>query len=255
MIDICLNPDGDLPKEIQFDHSDDDAEYRDARQMALKTAERLLNELRPRPDARDNEAFNHKLLSCFLVLATRNRTAIESALSDITITAAQDDHKDRIGLVYAIASAQIILKQAQRARNQLKRVASNEWTFEDGEYLERCWLLLADLYIQSGKHDLATDLLAKVLKHNQSCCKAHELQGFVAEKNHLYAVAAEKYAMAWRLCGNTKPTIGYKLAFSHMKCKSFANAIDVCQQVIKLHPEYMAIKQDVLDKCRHNLRS
>ena len=35
-------------------------------------------------------------------------------------------------------------------RNQLKRVAKYGWNFEDAEYLERCWLLLADIYIQGG---------------------------------------------------------------------------------------------------------
>jgi hypothetical protein len=27
-------------------------------------------------------------------------------------------------------------------------VAKHSWNFEDAEYLERCWLLLADIYIQ-----------------------------------------------------------------------------------------------------------
>jgi hypothetical protein len=37
------------------------------------------------------------------------------------------------------------------------------WTYEDAEYLERCWLLLADIYIQGSKFDLATELI-KVFK-------------------------------------------------------------------------------------------
>lgn len=254
MIDICLNPEGDLPNELASEHADD-TEHMDSRAMALKTAHRLLNELRPKPGGLDNEALNHKLLSGFLVLAGRQRSAIEATLVDLTSVAAKDEYRDLVGPIYAIASAHILLKQAQRARNHLKRVANNEWLFEDAEYLERCWLLLADLYIQAGKNDMATDLLAKVLKHNKSSCKAYELQGFVADKQHMYALAAEKYGFAWRLGGNTKPSIGYKLAYSHMKCKSYANAIDVCQQVIKLHPDFVSIKCDVLDKCRHNLRS
>lgn len=254
MIDICLNPDGDLPAELNAEQLDD-SEHRESRMMALKTAQRLLNELQPKPGVLDNEALNHRLLSIFLSLAGRQRTTIEIKLTELTTLASQDEYKDMVGPVYAIASAHIMLKQAQRARNQLKRVANNAWQFEDAEYLERCWLLLADLYIQSGKHDLATELLAKVLRHNQSSCKAYELQGFVAEKAHTYGMAAENYGLAWRLGGNTKPSIGYKLAFCHMKSKNYANAIDVCQQVIKLHPDYVAIKSDVLDKCRHNLRS
>lgn len=32
----------------------------------------------------------------------------------------------------------------------LPQVAKQSWNFEDAEYLERCWLLLADIYIQVG---------------------------------------------------------------------------------------------------------
>ena len=33
------------------------------------------------------------------------------------------------------------------------------WTVDDAEHLERCWLLLADIYVQSSKFDLATELI------------------------------------------------------------------------------------------------
>lgn len=49
--------------------------------------------------------------------------------------------------------------QTPRARNQLKRLSKAVWNFEDAEYLERCWLLLADIYVQNGKYDMATELL------------------------------------------------------------------------------------------------
>jgi hypothetical protein len=41
-------------------------------------------------------------------------------------------------------------------------VAKHSWNFEDADHLERCWLLLADIYIQGGKYDMATELLRKV---------------------------------------------------------------------------------------------
>jgi len=54
------------------------------------------------------------------------------------------------------------LQQFFMFRNQLKRVAKHSWNFEDADHLERCWLLLADIYIQGGKYDMATELLRKV---------------------------------------------------------------------------------------------
>lgn len=254
MIEICLNPDGDLPNENSTD-SFDDSDQNNSRAMALKTAERLLNELKPRPGGMDNEALNHRLLKNFLQLASRHKGTIEMALTDLTAIASQDEYKDHVGPIFGMASAYILLKQSQRARNQLKRVSRNQWTFEDAEYLERCWLLLADLYIQSNKNDIAIDLLNKVLLHNKSCVKAYELKGCIEEKIQEYRSAAESYEAAWRYGGKTKPSIGYKLAFNHMKTKTYAEAIDVCQQVLKLHPDYPSIKKDILDKCRNNLRS
>lgn len=38
---------------------------------------------------------------------------------------------------------------------------------QDAEYLEQGWLLLADLYINQGKFDVASDILATTLRHNQ----------------------------------------------------------------------------------------
>lgn len=253
MIEICLNPDGDLPQENSIE-THEDIEVKDSRIMALRTAERLLNELKPRPGGLDNEALNHRLLKNFLSLATRQKPSVETALNDFTAIATQDEYKDHVGPILGMSSAYILLKQSQRARNQLKRVAKHLWTFEDAENLERCWLLLADLYIQSNKNDMAHDLLLKVLKHNKSCAKAYELEGFICEKDQSYRQAAVNYDSAWKFGGKSKPSIGYKLAYNHMKTKRYADAIDVCQQVLKLHPDYSAIKKDILDKCRNNLR-
>lgn len=38
---------------------------------------------------------------------------------------------------------------------------------KDAEELEKAWLLLADIYIQSGKTDLSQDLLKRCLQYNK----------------------------------------------------------------------------------------
>lgn len=253
MIEICLNPDQDLPSDAT--DTTEDAEFRESRTMALRTADRLLKELRPRPGGLDNDALNYRLLANFLNLASRQKYNIEQSLNDCMAIAQQEEYKDHVGPILGMASAHIMLKQTQRAKNQLKRVIKTQWTFEDAEYLEKCWLMLADIYIQAGKTDMAHDLLEKVINHNKSCAKAHELSAFLAEKEQVYRVAAARYDLAWRYGGTSKPVIGYKLAYNYMKNKRYADAIDICQQVLKLHPDYTAIKKDILDKCRNNLRN
>jgi tetratricopeptide repeat protein 21B len=253
MIEICLNPDGDLPGEHELSDVPEDIEINNSRTFALKTAERLLKELKPKTNVLDNEALNHKLLENFLLLASRQKSNVERALNNFTGIASQEEFKENVGAIYGVAASHVMLKQGQRAKNQLKRVNKNTWTFEDSEYLEKSWLLLADHYIQSSKPEIATDLLLKVLKHNKSSYKAYELNGQIAEKDQNFKLAAVHYESAWRFCGKAKPNIAHKLAYNNMKSKRFADAIDVCQQVLKIFPEYPSVK-DILEKCRNNLK-
>lgn len=91
-----------------------------------------------------------------------------------------------MGATLGLATGYILQKQVARARNVLKRIAKATWLVEEAEYLERCWLLLADLHIQGGKHEPAAELLRRVLQHNQSCHRAHQLLGLVGEKEQKY---------------------------------------------------------------------
>lgn len=75
--------------------------------------------------------------------------------------------KDHVPALLAMATAYMMLKQTTRARNQLKRIAKMNWSIVDADEFEKSWLLLADIYIQSGKYDMAGDLLKRCLNHNK----------------------------------------------------------------------------------------
>ena len=254
MIEICINPDGDIPNGNDMIDSGDSGDFSDDRAIALRTADRLLKELRPRPVGLDTEALNHRMLQNFLKLASKQKFQIEAALQDFTELASREEFQGVVGPILGIATALVQLKQTQRAKNHLKRLSRTNWNFEEAEYLERSWLLLADIYINANKLDVAETLVDKVLQHNKSSAKAHELGGYIAEKSQLYKEAVKKYNSAWTCCGRSKPQIGYKLAYNHMKSKRFADAIEICQQVLKIHPDYTIIQKDILEKCRNHLR-
>ncbi len=91
-------------------------------------------------------------------------------------------------------------------------MAKHSWNFEDAEYLERCWLLLADIYIQGGKFDLATELLRKVLLHNKSSTKSYEYMGFIMEKESSYKDAAQHYELAWKFSNKVMFEINFDLS-------------------------------------------
>ncbi|KAL6260324.1 hypothetical protein P5V15_007855 [Pogonomyrmex californicus] len=252
MIEICLDPDDDTTLSNEA-FNDEDAEYQDSRTMALRTAYRLLQELNPKGSP--HEELTHKLLSNFFLLATKQKSNIEKALQDCTALASQENLRDHVGPALGMATAHILLKQTPRARNHLKRVSKNVWTFEDAEYLERCWLLLADIYVQSSKYELANELLKRVLQHNATCVRAHELSGYIAEKDQNYRDAAARYAQAWKCGGKTKLSVGYKLAYCCLKAKAYADAIDACNEVLKQSTDYPRIRKDILEKCINNLRT
>ena len=148
----------------------------------------------------------------------------------MTVAAQEQQGRENVGAVLGMATAYQLLKQTPRARNQLKRVAKHSWNFEDAEHLERCWLLLADIYIQGGKYDMATELLRKVynywnmefiitnynfdclklkyliihllylqvLLHNKSSTKAYEYMGYIMEKENSYKDAAQHYEQVFK---------------------------------------------------------
>lgn len=181
----------------------------------------------------------------------------------------------RIATTLGLAMAFVYQKQAQRARNVLKRVAKATWQFEEAEYLERSWLLLAELYFQSGKTDISVELVKKVLVYNKSSVKGLELLSAVAEKEQKYGNnlliflvclifkivyittddAVDYYERAWVLSGKKDFKIGYKLAVNLYKLKLFTKSVEMCFDLNPLSPDQVKLKKDIMDKARLSLRS
>ncbi|XP_064419793.1 tetratricopeptide repeat protein 21B [Latimeria chalumnae] len=254
MIEICLNPDNDTVGGEVFENLDGDignsTEKQESEQLAVRTAEKLLKELKPQTP---QGHFQLRILENYCFMATKQKANVERALTAFTEIATVE--KDHIPALLGMATAYMILKQTPKARNQLKRIAKMNWNAIDAEDFEKSWLLLADIYIQSGKYDMAGELLKRCLRHNWSCCKAYEYMGYIMEKEQAYKDAALNYEMAWNYGNQTNPTIGYKLAFNYLKAKRYVDAIDICHKVLGAHPDYPKMRKDILDKARAALRS
>ncbi|XP_075367447.1 tetratricopeptide repeat protein 21B isoform X5 [Mycteria americana] len=254
MIEICLNPDNETVGGEVFENLDADignsTEKQESVQLAVRTAENLLKELKPQTIQGHIQL---RIMENYCLMATKQKSSVERALSTFTeIVVAEKDH---IPALLGMATAYMILKQTPRARNQLKRISKMSWNPIDAEEFEKSWLLLADIYIQSAKYDMAGELLKRCLRHNRSCCKAYEYMGYIMEKEQAYKDAAINYEMAWKYGNQTNPTIGYKLAFNYLKGKRYVDAIDVCHKVLEAHPNYPKIRKEILDKARASLRT
>uniref|UniRef100_A0A8C0VTI5 Tetratricopeptide repeat domain 21B n=1 Tax=Castor canadensis TaxID=51338 RepID=A0A8C0VTI5_CASCN len=253
MIEICLNPDNETIGGEVFENLDGDlghsTEKQESVQLAVRTAEKLLKELKPQT------AQGHvqlRIMENYCLMATKQKSNVEQVLNTFTEIATSE--KDHIPALLGMATAYMILKQTPRARNQLKRIAKMSWNPIDAEEFEKSWLLLADIYIQSAKYDMAEELLKRCLRHNRSCCKAYEYMGYIMEKEQAYTDAAFNYEMAWKHGNQTNPAVGYRLAFNYLKAKRYVDAIDICHQVLEAHPTYPKIRKDILDKARTSLR-
>ncbi|KAM3929225.1 tetratricopeptide repeat protein 21A [Leptodactylus fuscus] len=253
MVQICLNPDNEIVGGEVFESLEEDnslsGEKKDSEKLGIRTAEKLLKEFHPRTAHGQNQL---TMLQCYCLVATKDKGNIDTAIA--TLTDMANTEKENVSVLLAVAQAYMILKQTPRARNQLKRLSKAHWTLEDAEDLEKSWLLLADIYIKSGKYDIATDLLKRCVKYNKSCCKAYEYIGFIMEKEQSYKDAAENYKLAWEYSSQSSPAVGFRLAFNYLKDKKYVDAIDICHKVLKAHPTYPKMKKEILDKAQANLK-
>ncbi|CAH8549408.1 unnamed protein product [Schistosoma rodhaini] len=261
MVEICINPDNQLLGTEPFSQSNtndnknsnntNDLNYGDELtrnyNIGCETAEQLLKELKVIKFKR-----RYRFISTLLLSTTKTKAHLESALE----TFAEMSHKDpdSVAPIYGAAVCYIQLKQSQKARNQLKRLAKVSWNFQDAEELEKSWLLLVDMYIQSGKLEVCQELLKKCLKYNKSSYKAYEYFGLIMEKEQNFSEAAKYYEYVWNNSNHQSPVIGYKLAYNYLKSKNYLGAIEVSLQVLSIYPNYPKIQKDILDKARLNLR-
>uniref|UniRef100_A0AAR2IPM8 Tetratricopeptide repeat domain 21B n=1 Tax=Pygocentrus nattereri TaxID=42514 RepID=A0AAR2IPM8_PYGNA len=127
--------------------------------------------------------------------------------------------KDTFGGEYTESSAQafMLLKQSPRARNFLKRISKAQWTHATAEDFEKSCLLLADMYIKTGKYTNAEKLLDDCIRYNMSCSRAYEYKGFMMENDQRYKDAAQQYELAWKYSYCTDP---YSLAANLYELKA-----------------------------------
>ncbi|XP_027788283.1 tetratricopeptide repeat protein 21A [Marmota flaviventris] len=252
MVQICLNPDNELVGGEAFENlmtESNSTNRKELEQHGVRTAEKLLREFYP------HSAFDQtqlRLLQSLCLMATRKKANVEVALGTF-IEMAQAE-KDNTPALLAMSQAYMLLKQIPKARTQLKRLAKVAWSLAEAEDLEKSWLLLADIYCQGGKYDLASELLRRCIQYNKSCCKAYEYMGFIMEKEQSYKDAATNYELAWKYSHHANPTIGFKLAFNYLKDKKFVEAIEVCHSVLMEHPNYPKIREEILGKAQGSLR-
>ena len=121
-----------------------------------------------------------QVFECYCLMACKYHEHIEKASA--RLLELLQAHKDYVPALVCLSQAYLMLKQAPKARNHLKRVAKIPFATELVDDFERGWLMLADVYINGGKYDLAEELCWRCLASNKSCAKAWEFLGVVKER-------------------------------------------------------------------------
>ncbi|CAJ0578453.1 unnamed protein product, partial [Mesorhabditis spiculigera] len=246
MIEICLNPENEVIGGEVLEQSEEN------REIGCQTAEKFLKELRYKPGL--DQRYN--LMENYILMASRNKASMQQAVNNLLeIVGPEGETVRSVGAVLGVARGYMLMKQTPKAKQVLKRVLGHPWTLDDADFLEKCWLLLADLYISQNKSDQATAVLRTVLQRNASSIRAFEFMGYLKEKEQKWLDAASNYEDAWRLCRHRNPIIGYKLAYNLMKCKKLFDCIEICHQVLEHFPTYPKIKREIMDKARMMIRT
>uniref|UniRef100_A0A0R3RUA2 Tetratricopeptide repeat protein 21B n=1 Tax=Elaeophora elaphi TaxID=1147741 RepID=A0A0R3RUA2_9BILA len=252
MIEICLNPDNEIIGGALDYNQECNTNSENDREVGTKTAEGFLREMRYKPGL----DYKYRLMENFIMLMSSNRANVQQALTNfLSMAETEDPAPVSVGVLLGSARAYLILKQVPKAKAQLKRVLGYTWTLEDADYLEKCWLLLVDIYINQGKNEQASNILRTVLQHNASSLKAFEYKGYICEKEQKWNEAAANYEEAWRLSKCKNPTVGYKLAYNYLKCRKPFECIEICHRVLELYPNYPRIKREIMDKARASIRT
>ncbi|KFD52697.1 hypothetical protein M513_06353 [Trichuris suis] len=241
MIEILLNPDNkvigsDAWEKDQLQEADVSLENHSTGNVHLKMAEMYLKELR----FKQKNDFKYKLMENLLLLASKDKTAPEKVLNNLLRMGGDDASQDEsnVGVILGLARVYRILKQNAKAKVCLKKTLNAPWNFENANWLEQCWLLLADIYIGQSKNEHALEVLKTCVKYNASCIKAMDYMGTISQKLQLWKNATTDYEKAWKLSRQRDADIGYKLAYCYLKAKMYVAAIDTCHAVLRLCPDY-----------------
>ena len=113
MIEICLNPDNDTIGGETFESVDGDIQSAqiDTHEMAIRTADRLIKELKPKPG---EQQISLTILNGFLLLAaSKQKSNAELAMMEFMKVANQENYRDHVGAILGVATAYMILKQVK----------------------------------------------------------------------------------------------------------------------------------------------
>lgn len=252
MVRIYCAPDGDALWTVHVDEQGSNAagggeEGALDPATAASVAQRLLDNI-----PRKHRTVYHDVLAAYIAMSRRTPEAVAGAIEQLTGILSRAP--DYVPGLLALATAQMMLQATPKARNALKRIVKLPYNASQWQEYVDAWLMLADIFIASGKFDHASELAKRALTYDASCARAWEYLGMISEREGAYMDAADMYNKAWTFSGEAAAPVGYKLAFNHLKAGNAVGALEIGQTVLSTFAEYAAVRTEVLDKAVQMLR-
>lgn len=215
---------------------------------ALKVATRILEDV---PVAQRGPM--HTVLSSYVLMSYRTKSAVDEAVGKLEALLLSSPEYPPC--LQALATAYMIQKADEKARNTVKRVLRATFDSELTDEWVRAYLLQADLCMAKDRLDQASESLKQAMKLDQSCARAYEYLGAISEREGRFGEAASYYEQAWKHENEASAPVGFKLAYNHLRAGRYVPAIDVCHKILAQYPDYPRIKAEVMDKARALLRT
>lgn len=99
----------------------------------------------------DGKSVKQAVLECYAMMATRHKVDIENALVRLQELVGQETtvrEKEKVSSMLAMAAGLTMLRQAAKAKNQLRAIDRMAYKWDDGDDFERAWLMLANIHMQ-----------------------------------------------------------------------------------------------------------
>uniref|UniRef100_A0A671NPY4 Tetratricopeptide repeat protein 21B-like n=1 Tax=Sinocyclocheilus anshuiensis TaxID=1608454 RepID=A0A671NPY4_9TELE len=254
MVRICLNPDRDVFGGEVLHKGQKDTSSESESETRISTAHNILSMFRPRSKSEQDKL---ELLSNLCRIYSKEPKEVERAVLELTDMQAKNVMLEASLLMMAQGFVQ--LKQIPRARNFLKRLSRMEWSDTNADDLESACLLLADMYIKTGKYTQVDKLLDSCIRYNQSCSKAYEYRGLIMESEQRHSDAALQYELAWKHSSRAHPAVGATLSskpwtYYKYSVPSETLAFESNCRVLQQRPDYPEIQDELLTRAQLSLR-
>eukprot|EP00924_Labyrinthula_sp_SR-Ha-C_P005088 snap_masked-scaffold_1-processed-gene-20.51-mRNA-1 protein AED:1.00 eAED:1.00 QI:0/0/0/0/1/1/3/0/1352 len=259
MINVYLNVEGvplfNTKDEHYLEESEDDSIATN-----LETASQLYAEYKSLVAVSDVSDDSCKLIESKIRIVRHSKIDLEEAvkyLVSIIEVTDEIDLKAKVCLeaLYLLSLALILLKEFPKARTQLKRLLKLRTNNCYKEIFEKANILLAKLFIHTGKLDLAERILmSEVIRRNPSSAAAYQTLGSLKEKEGLYHQTIEHYRKSFALSNKNNIVTGLKLGVALLHNQEYFEAIDVGYALKARFPGFVRVEEEIIEKAKTLIR-